>query len=97
MTYAVERPSCDMILLPSFMKIGACVQTILRYSLSNLNGCKVGITGREGIMNYTVEIVSCGMIYIPSFIKIGTSVQALLRFSFGNLRGCNVGITDGGI
>jgi hypothetical protein len=46
------------------------VQAILRFGLSNLNICNVGIT--EG---------NDGMIKIPSFIKIGTGVQAILRFS----------------
>jgi uncharacterized protein YraI len=41
---AVEMPSRDMILLPSFVKIGTGVRAILRSCLSNLNGCNVNIT-----------------------------------------------------
>jgi hypothetical protein len=44
MKYGVEMTSCDMIFLPSFMKICAGVQAILRFRLSNMNGCNVGIT-----------------------------------------------------
>jgi hypothetical protein len=40
--------SCDMIYIPSFMKIGTGVQAILRFGLRNLRGCNVCITaGRE--------------------------------------------------
>jgi hypothetical protein len=34
--YAVEMASCGMIYLPSFMKIAASVQAILRFCLRNL-------------------------------------------------------------
>jgi hypothetical protein len=44
MMYAFKMPSCDMIFLPSFMTIGTGVQAMLRFFLSNLNGCIVGIT-----------------------------------------------------
>jgi hypothetical protein len=48
MNYAVEMTSCGMISIPSFMKIGIGVQAILRFCLSKLNGCNVGITdGRD--------------------------------------------------
>jgi hypothetical protein len=48
MTNAVEMPSCRMLILPSFMKIDTGVQAILRFRLSNLKGCNVGITdGRD--------------------------------------------------
>jgi hypothetical protein len=36
--------SGGMINIPSFMKIGMGVQAILRFCLSNLRGCNVGIT-----------------------------------------------------
>jgi hypothetical protein len=45
MIYAVEMPSCGIIFLPSFMKIGKGLQAILRFYLSNLNGCNIGIIG----------------------------------------------------
>jgi uncharacterized protein YraI len=46
--YAVEMASCGMISLPSFMKIAAGVQAILRFCLRNLRVCNVRITdGRE--------------------------------------------------
>jgi hypothetical protein len=44
MKYTVEMASCDMLHLPSFIKIGTHVQEILRMFLRNLRGCKVGIT-----------------------------------------------------
>jgi hypothetical protein len=44
MMYSVEIASCGMIHVPSFMKIGTCVQAILMFFLSNFNGCNVGIT-----------------------------------------------------
>jgi hypothetical protein len=43
MKCAVEMGSGGMIYLPSFMKIGKGVQAILRFCLSNLKGCNVGI------------------------------------------------------
>jgi hypothetical protein len=64
MKYVVEMPSCGMIILQSFMKIGPGIQMILKFCLSNLNGCNVGIT--QGIMNCIVEMGSDGMIHIPS-------------------------------
>jgi hypothetical protein len=46
--YAVEMASCGMINTPSFMKIGAVLQAILRFGLRNLRGCNVGIIdGRD--------------------------------------------------
>jgi hypothetical protein len=44
MIYTVEMPSSSKVFLPSFMKIGTGIKTILRFFLSNLNGCNVGIT-----------------------------------------------------
>jgi hypothetical protein len=44
MMYAIEMPSCGMLSLPSFMKIGTGVQAISRFRLSNLNGCNIDIT-----------------------------------------------------
>jgi hypothetical protein len=44
MIYAFAMASYDMIYLPSFVKIGTGVQAILRFCLSNLKGCNVGIT-----------------------------------------------------
>jgi hypothetical protein len=47
MMYGVEMASCGMILLPSSMKIGKDVEEILRFCLSNLTVCNVGITNRN--------------------------------------------------
>jgi hypothetical protein len=41
--YTIEKASCGMIYVPSFMKIGTGVQAILRFDLRNLRGCNVGI------------------------------------------------------
>jgi hypothetical protein len=43
MVYAVEMASCDMICIPSFVKIGTGVQAVIRLCLSNLNFYNVGI------------------------------------------------------
>jgi hypothetical protein len=50
------------------MKIGTGVQAILRFWLSNLNGCNVGVT--DEVMKRTVEMGSGGMIFIQSFMNI---------------------------
>jgi hypothetical protein len=42
--YAVEMVSRGIIYLLSFMKTGRGVQAILRFCLSNLNGCNVVTT-----------------------------------------------------
>jgi hypothetical protein len=48
MWYVIEMAFCSMIQIPSFMKIGAGVQTVFRLCLTNLRGCNVGITnGRD--------------------------------------------------
>jgi uncharacterized protein YraI len=48
MMYAIERASCGMMYVPSFMKIAAGVQAILRFCVRNLKGCNVSITnGRD--------------------------------------------------
>jgi hypothetical protein len=44
MKYAVEMDSCGMIYIRSFLKIGTCVQLVLRFCLRNLRGCNDGIT-----------------------------------------------------
>jgi hypothetical protein len=46
MKYTVEMAPDGMIYLPRFMKFCTGVQAILRFHLSNLNGCNVGITDR---------------------------------------------------
>jgi hypothetical protein len=75
------------------MKIGTGVQELLRFCLSSLKGCNVGITEWKGFMKSAVEMGSCGMIYLPSFLKIGTGVEGILKFCLSNLKGCNAGIT----
>jgi hypothetical protein len=47
MEYAVEMTSCGKIYIPSFLKIGASVQALLRFIFRNLRGCNVGITDCE--------------------------------------------------
>jgi hypothetical protein len=48
MKCAIEMGSDGMIYIQCFVKIGTGVQEILRFCLSNLNGCNVGITdGRD--------------------------------------------------
>jgi hypothetical protein len=49
MEYAVEIGSYDVIYIPSFMKIGAGVETLLRFCLRNLRGYNVDITDGRGL------------------------------------------------
>jgi hypothetical protein len=56
MDYAVKMASRGMIYMPSFTKINAGVQAILRLSLRNLRVCNVGFTDWEVFMNYAVEM-----------------------------------------
>jgi hypothetical protein len=51
MPYATEIASCSMIYMSSFLKINTGVQAIIRFCLSNLRGCNVGITDPKGIYN----------------------------------------------
>jgi hypothetical protein len=44
MKCVVELSSGGVLFIPSFMKTGAVVEGILRFCLSNLKGCNVGIT-----------------------------------------------------
>jgi hypothetical protein len=47
MMHVIEIPSCGMIYIPSFVKIGTGVQYILRFCLINLR-CNAGIIdGRD--------------------------------------------------
>jgi hypothetical protein len=46
---AVEMGSSGMIYLPSFIKIVTGVEGILRFCISNLKGCNIGITGRRDL------------------------------------------------
>jgi hypothetical protein len=45
-----------MICIPGSLKIATGVQATLRFSLSNLNGCNIGITGKgvEGILKFSL-------------------------------------------
>jgi hypothetical protein len=45
MKCTVEMDSGGMICVPSFVKIGLGIEGILRFCLSNLNDCNVGVTG----------------------------------------------------
>jgi hypothetical protein len=48
MKYVVSMASCGMIYIPSIMEIGTGVQAIVRFNLSSLRGCNIGITeGRD--------------------------------------------------
>jgi hypothetical protein len=42
--YAVEMASCDVIYIPSFMKIDTGVQAMSRFCHRNLRGCNICIT-----------------------------------------------------
>jgi hypothetical protein len=47
--YAIEIASCDMIYIPSSMKVDTGVQAILRFRLRNLRGCNVGVTDERNL------------------------------------------------
>jgi hypothetical protein len=48
MLSGVEMASCGMIYLPSFMKTGTGIKTIIKFGLRNFNDCNVGNTnGRD--------------------------------------------------
>jgi hypothetical protein len=49
MKYAVDTAPGGMTYITSFMKIGTGVRAILRFCLSNLRGCNVGITDRRDL------------------------------------------------
>jgi hypothetical protein len=57
MIYAVEMSSCGIIFLLSFVKIYKGLQAILRFYLSNLNGCNVGITSGSHLWSPTLKWV----------------------------------------
>jgi hypothetical protein len=46
MTYAIQMGSGGIIYIPSILKIGTGIQVTLRFWLSNLNVCNVGITDK---------------------------------------------------
>jgi hypothetical protein len=74
------------------MKISIDIQAILRFSLSNLNGCKFHITDGKKLRSAPVEMGSGDMIRVRSFMMIGKGVKGILRFGLINLKGCFVGI-----
>jgi hypothetical protein len=48
MIYTIEVPSCGMLFLRNFIKIGTGIQTVLRFFLRKFKGYYVGITdGKE--------------------------------------------------
>jgi hypothetical protein len=99
MMYAIELASDVMIYIPSFMKIGTGIQAMLRFCLSNLRGCNVGITD-GGFMKCSVEMKSGGMIYIPSFMMISSGIQVtfmVLPQQFERLQYCAVEMGSGGM
>jgi hypothetical protein len=52
MMYGIEMASCDIIHLPSFMKIGKGVQAILRWCNKNLRGCSVSTVTYLGLCDH---------------------------------------------
>jgi hypothetical protein len=49
MVYDVEMPSCGITYIPNFMMIGTSIQAILRFCLSKLRSCNIGITDGRGL------------------------------------------------
>jgi hypothetical protein len=62
-----------MIYIPSFMKTGSGIQTILRFCLSNSKFCNVDISDGRYLI-YAVEMGSGGTIYVPSSSTIDASI-----------------------
>jgi hypothetical protein len=75
MMHVIEVASCGSIYLPSFMEIATGIQAILRFCLSSLNGCDVGVADEGGFMMYAVEIGPGSMMYIPSSMTVGSGIQ----------------------
>jgi hypothetical protein len=59
------------------MKIAADGRAILRFILSNVRGCNVGITDGK-ITNLAVLLTPDGMIYKPSFKRTCSRKQKLM-------------------
>jgi hypothetical protein len=57
MMYAVERPPCDIILLPSLMKNDTGFQELLRFCLRNLSGSNVGISDRRDLWSAPLRLL----------------------------------------
>jgi hypothetical protein len=49
MMYVIEVVSYGMIYIPSFIKLFSGVHEVLRFCLSVLRGCNVGITDRTDL------------------------------------------------
>jgi heme/copper-type cytochrome/quinol oxidase subunit 2 len=77
MEYAVEMTSYGMMYLPSIMKIGMGVQTLVRFCLRNWRSCNDHVSHGKNY-EYDVEMGSGVIIYIPSLIKIGLGILKLL-------------------
>jgi hypothetical protein len=45
--YTDDMPSCGIIFLPCSMNFDTGVRTILKFTLSNWNGCNIGIIGEN--------------------------------------------------
>jgi uncharacterized protein YraI len=56
MMYAIGMPLYGMTLLPSFMKMDTGVEVIIRFCLSNLNGCNVGFFNGEKILSASLRL-----------------------------------------
>jgi hypothetical protein len=72
------------------MQISTGVQAILKFCLSNLKGCNVGITDGRDLCRMVLKWAQ--MAWYTN--KVCAGVQAKLRFCFRNLRGCSVGIAS---
>jgi hypothetical protein len=55
MMYVDEKPSCDMIFLPSIMNIDTNVHENLRFCLINLSGCNVYITDERELLRASLR------------------------------------------
>jgi hypothetical protein len=65
--YAVGMALCVLIYVPTFIKIGAVVQAILRFCLK-FETLYIGIFDGRDFFNYAVETGSGAIIYVRSFI-----------------------------
>jgi hypothetical protein len=62
--------SCVLIYVRKFKKFGIGIQAILRFRLSNLRVCNVGISDERDLKTCAVDMGSGGMIFLRCFMTI---------------------------
>jgi hypothetical protein len=92
--YSAEMATYGMTYLWSFMKIGAGIQAMLRFWLSNLNSCNVGVTDGKDYEVHRWDRLR----WHDTLTKFHEDVYLCwrnIRFYLGALKGRIIFITDG--